>query len=71
MQAITLTITRNPDGSIGVQGPLNDKVVCYGLLGAARDAIYDMHAAAAKSPIQTVPAGALPFPPRHAAGERS
>lgn len=31
----------NADGSIGVQGPINDKVLCFGLLGCAHDAIKD------------------------------
>ena len=37
----TLTITLNADGSVAVSGPLPDRVLCYGMLEAARDAIRD------------------------------
>lgn len=36
-----LTITFNPDGTVQVRGPLNNKVLCYGMLEAARDAVRD------------------------------
>jgi hypothetical protein len=36
-----LTIVLAADGSIGVEGPINEKMLCYGLLDCARDAIKD------------------------------
>lgn len=40
---IQLIITLNDDGQIGVNAPLQDKVLCYGLLEVARDAIQKYH----------------------------
>lgn len=42
-----LLITLQADGSVQVQGPINDKVLCYGLLECARDAIQEAAARAA------------------------
>lgn len=36
---IQLVITLTPEGQVQVAGPLNDRVLCYGLLESARDAI--------------------------------
>lgn len=36
---VELKITMDDKGQIGVNGPLKDKVLCYGLLEVARDAI--------------------------------
>jgi hypothetical protein len=38
-----LLITREDNGQIRVEGPINDKMFAYALLEAARDAIYDFH----------------------------
>ena len=38
-----LTITMFDDGSISVNGPIGDKVLSYGLLESARDAIFEKH----------------------------
>lgn len=38
-QQMQLIITVKPNGSISVEGPINDKVLCYGLLEAAKDAV--------------------------------
>lgn len=43
-QQLKLIITINPDGSVSVNGPINDKVICYGMLEAAKDAIREHHA---------------------------
>lgn len=40
-KSINLLIVLMPDGTIGVNGPLENKVLCYGLLESARDAIKD------------------------------
>lgn len=43
LRSIVLSITLNNDGSINVQGPIHDRIVCYGLLEMAKDAIRDRH----------------------------
>ena len=40
---LTLTITQTEDGRLTVNGPIANKVLCYGLLSAAQDAIRDYH----------------------------
>lgn len=37
----TLSITISESGSVSVNGPLNDKMLCYALLECARDAVKD------------------------------
>jgi hypothetical protein len=39
MAKITMTIDVGEDGRLRVSGPLHDKVLCYGLLEAARDVV--------------------------------
>ena len=39
MPRFTLTITVEENGSINVNGPINDKVLAYGMLEGAKDAI--------------------------------
>lgn len=42
MQELTLTITLNlQTGQVGVSGPIDNKMMAYGMLAAAKDAIYD------------------------------
>ena len=36
---VKLVIVRLPNGSVEVSGPIGDKLLCYGLLEAAKDAI--------------------------------
>ena len=36
---IVLKITLSPNGQINVNGPIHDKVLCYGLLEFAKDLI--------------------------------
>lgn len=38
------------NGQLRLAGPIQDKVLCYGLLEAAKDALRTMHAEAAKGP---------------------
>ena len=40
-EPITLIIRLQPNGAVEVNGPIQNKVLCYGLLGAAHDAIRD------------------------------
>jgi hypothetical protein len=37
----TLSITINENGSVSVNGPIDDKMLCYALLELARDAVKD------------------------------
>ena len=40
MPKVTLEIVFNQEtGEVGVRGPLHDKLLCYGLLSLAKDAI--------------------------------
>lgn len=55
---IRLTI----EGKIEVSGPIENKLICYGLLEAGRDAIKEFHDAKARSPIIPVN-GAIPNAP--------
>lgn len=42
MTEVTLTITLNlQNGQVGVSGPIDNRTMAYGMLEAARDAIYD------------------------------
>ena len=59
---LTLTITRTPDGTVEVGGPLNDLGVCYALLELARDAIKAHYDQQQRSGL--VRANALPSIPR-------
>jgi hypothetical protein len=34
-----LTITLDEQGNVGINGPINNKVLCYGLLELAKDAL--------------------------------
>ena len=40
---LTLTITLNSDGQVGVTGPIGDKLICYGLLEVAKETIKDFN----------------------------
>ena len=60
MQELTLTITLNlQNGSVSVSGPIDNKTMAYGMLGAAYDAIYD-YGKQAENRVQLAPANALP-----------
>lgn len=39
MEKLTLTVILEADGRIGVTGPIDNKVLCYGMLELARQAI--------------------------------
>lgn len=39
--AVVITITMSTRGEININGPLHDKVLCYGLLGIAHDLVRD------------------------------
>lgn len=58
--AVVLTITMDKDGSVRVSGPIGNKVLCYGILESAREAIADWHKAQAQGPQIEMAAGPLP-----------
>lgn len=48
----TLKITLYPDGRLGVDGPVENLLLCYGLLGLAKDAIREHNAKNGKGRIE-------------------
>lgn len=58
-----LTITLNANNSISVDGPLDNIVLCYGMLERAKDAIKDF-TDNKKSPIITPPTNGIPQIPQ-------
>lgn len=56
---LELKIIRHDDGSLAVTGPIDDKIVAYGLLECARDAITEHHLQKARL---VQPATVMPFP---------
>ena len=47
-----LTITLDEQGNVGLEGPVDQKMLCYGMLETARDLIQDYHIAKEQSAIQ-------------------
>jgi hypothetical protein len=58
---IQMTITINDDGSCTVNGPLDNKAACYGLLECARDVVKDWNDAKARE--QIIAPVRMPLPP--------
>jgi hypothetical protein len=57
---VTLVITMDEHNQIGVSGPIGNKLLCYGMLAVAHDAIKDFNDnAAKKSSIDLVTGHAL------------
>lgn len=48
MTGTELHIILLPDGKVTITGPINQKLLCYGLLESARDAIKEFNDAAAR-----------------------
>lgn len=42
-RSVTMTITLHPDGSLELSGPLNNKLMAFGLLGAAQAQLTNVH----------------------------
>jgi hypothetical protein len=61
--AIRLVIEVNDQGALSVNGPIHDKVLCYGLLEGAKDAIRQHQAT--QETRRIIPAGILPVPMRN------
>ena len=59
---VQLVISLNASGEINISGPIQDKVLCYGLLGIARDLVKDYVPQAI-----TVPKGVI-IPPLRGVG---
>lgn len=58
MPTVVLTITIKENGAVGVTGPLENKLLCHGMLGMAAKAVNDFDA---DKRIQE--AGVMPPPP--------
>lgn len=56
-EAVTLTVTMTPDGNVNVNGPIANKVLCYGLLELAKDAIRRYNPERIVRPSLVVPPG--------------
>ena len=56
---LKLVIRFVPGKGVSVEGPIQDKLICYGLLEAARDAIRDYGHQAAAEPGIAVPSPQL------------
>lgn len=50
-----ITIVYGADGQINVSGPLNQPVLCYGMLRAAEQAIAEMQSKGPSSPLALPP----------------
>jgi hypothetical protein len=52
-----LIIELLPDGSIGVSGPIGKKMMCYGMLEMAKEAIHDYNLANQRlvQPVSLIP----------------
>ncbi len=55
---IQLTITMDDAGKVSASGPIQDKVLCYGLLEAAKDGIRQWHVEQTDGPKIVAPNGA-------------
>lgn len=55
---VQLLLTLNKDGTLNVTGPIDDRVLCYGMLDYAKDVIREYQARQAKLvvPIAELPA---------------
>ncbi len=58
MEEIKLTIVLDKDGKVHVNGPLTNKIICFGLLEAAKEGIRNFKAPEA----MIVPAALVPKP---------
>lgn len=57
---ITLTITLDERRQLNIAGPIDDKILCFGMLECAKDAVRD-HVARSQSAIVPPPNGPPPF----------
>ena len=62
MDEKTIVITLGPNG-LSVTGPLDDKVVCYGMLDAAKDIVQEHHIKKAQAPANGLQVIRTPFDP--------
>ncbi len=60
MEEVKLTITLKPDGTIEVDGPVENLIFCYGLLGMAKDSIQRAAMQRDDRAIKTFPSDGLP-----------
>lgn len=57
---VQLTITLDDTGQISLAGPLDNKLVCYGLLELAKEAVQKIHDQAQRR-VHLAPAAAVPL----------
>jgi hypothetical protein len=57
MPKLTLTITLEEDNRVSVDGPLDNRILCYGLLKMAEEALYEYGKNSQK---RIQPAGVMP-----------
>ncbi len=55
--AVELKITMDDAGNVGVNGPIENLILCYGLLEIGRQSIHRHHEQNAGKLIQTPPSG--------------
>lgn len=64
-EQIQIVITMTPDSQVSVTGPLDNKVLCYGLLEVAKGVISAYRPAAEKprlvEPVAAIPSIGTPF----------
>lgn len=53
--ALKLTLTLHDDGQLQLDGPLHDKILCFGLLEVAKDAIRSHQAKPRVQPVSVIP----------------
>ena len=60
MPEFELRLKLNKDGSVDISGPIANKVLCYGVLEAGKEAIADWNRKQAEGPKIAVAHGSLP-----------
>lgn len=61
--SIKIIIERTDEGQVTINGPINDKILCYGLLETAKDAVREYNDSQRKSiitPVIQLPGNGIP-----------
>ena len=56
-EPVTLSITFEPNGKLTVNGPIDNKVLCYGILELARDVIQQRAKITLPTPVEAARLG--------------
>ena len=59
MAELRLTVVIDGEGRVGIEGPLNNKILCYGLLQAGMDAVRNHKQAPTVQPVTGAAAGVV------------